>query len=290
MSTEISSEKKGSAVGRILMVCAALLWGLAGVCVKSISWGTMSVVAARSVLSLILLVAAKRSLKIKFTRNNILGALAMTATGMLYVESIKLTTAGTAIVLQYIAPILVFLFSVIFKHRKAKVMEVILTLVVFGGIILSFADDLDATRILGNVLGLLSGFTFAAQIIIMNGEGTDTQDSLIISCILSFVIALPFAFFDKNLSFDFKNVIWILILGLLQYGLANVIFGIGIKKLEDVEASLILTIEPIFNPVPVAIITGEMMGPLAIIGSAVVIIAITLYGLLPTIERKLKKQ
>lgn len=289
MSTENTGNKKGSAAGRALMIGAAVLWGLAGVCVKSISWGTMSVVAARSLLSFIVLLAVKRSFKIRFTKSNILGAVAMTATGMLYVESIKLTTAGTAIVLQYIAPILVFLYSVVFKRRKPKLFEIILTLTVFGGIILSFADDLDATKILGNVLGLLSGFAFAAQIIIMNGEDTDSGDSLLISCILSFVISLPFAFFDKNLSFDLKNIIWVLILGVFQYGMANVLFGFGIRRLEDVEASLLLTIEPIFNPIPVAIITGEMMGPLAIIGSAVVIVAVTLYGLIPTIEKKRKK-
>ncbi len=287
-----SQGSRGTAAGRALMVATAILWGLAGVCVKSISWSTMSVVAARSVLSLIMLFAAKyfteRTVKIRFTFWNVMGALMMSATGMLYVESIKLTTAGTAIVLQYIAPILVFLFAVIFQHRKVKLSELLITVAVFGGIVLSFADDLDATHVVGNLLGLASGFTFAGQIIIMNREDTDSGDSLLISCILSFVIALPFAFFDHSLSFDFKNVLWVLILGIFQYGLANVLFGFGIQKIDKVEASLILTIEPIFNPIPVAIICGEKMGTLAIIGFFIVIFFVTLYGLLPTIEAKRK--
>lgn len=281
---------RGNAAGRAIMVATAILWGLAGVCVKSIGWGTMSVIAARSVLSLVMLFGAKliikKNAKLRFSFWNIMGALMMSATGMLYVESIKLTTAGTAIVLQYIAPILVFLFAVIFQHRPVKLSELLITVAVFGGIVLSFADDLDATHVLGNVLGLLSGFTFAGQIIIMNRPDTDAEDSLIISCILSFIIALPFVFFDENLVFDVKNVVWILILGLFQYGLANVLFGIGIKIIDKVEASLILTIEPIFNPIPVAIICGEKMGTLAIVGFFIVIFFVTLYGLLPTIEAK----
>ncbi|MDD6094617.1 MAG: DMT family transporter [Clostridia bacterium] len=281
---------RGTAAGRILMLATAVLWGLAGVCVKSIGWGTMSVVAARSVISLVMLLIVKRTVKVRITFWNVMGAVMMSATGMLYVQSIKLTTAGTAIVLQYIAPILVLLFAVLFQHRRVKISELLITAAVFGGIVLSFADDLDATHVMGNILGLASGFTFAGQIIIMNRPDTDSEDSLLISCFLSLIISLPFVFFDQNLVFDVKNIVWVLILGVFQYGLANVLFGFGIQKVDKVEASLILTIEPIFNPIPVAIFCGEKMGPLAIIGFAIVIFFVTLFGLLPKIEAKLNSR
>ena len=277
-------EKTQTAAGRFHMVAAALLWGLAGVCVKSISWGSMSVVAARSVLAFIVLIIAKGSFKIRFTKSNVLGALMTTATGALYVESIKLTTAGTAIVLQYVAPILVFLYAVLFQHRKAKPAEVILTAAVFGGIILSFADQLDPSHLLGNLLGLASGVTYAAQIIIQSRRDTDPGDSLLISCITSFAISFPFLFFDRGLSFDVKNVVWILVLGIFQYGMANVAFSRGIGKLEKVEASLILTIEPVFNPIPVAILCHEMMGPRAVAGALIVVVCVALYAMLPALE------
>lgn len=210
----------------------------------------------------------------------------MSATSILYIQSIKLTTAGTAIVLQYVAPILVFLYSVLFCRRRAKLSEVVLTLCVFGGIVLSFADSLDPTMVVGNLLGLASGFAFAAQIIIMNRESTDSQGALILSCIICFCISLPFTFTDPNLVFDATNVIWVLVMGILQYGLANVLFSYGIKRIDSVEASLILTIEPIFNPIPVALFCGETMGPLALAGSVIVIVCVTLYGLLPTLRKR----
>lgn len=282
--------KKNRNAGRFLLAAAAVLWGLAGVCVKSITWGAMSQIAVRSFLSLLLLLAFKRSLRLRFTARNILGAVMMSLTGILYVLSIRLTTAGTAIVLQYIAPILVFLYAVLFQHRRPKAAEIVLTLAVFGGIVLSFADSIDGTRILGNLLGLASGVTFAAQIVIMNHESTDSRDSLIISCMLSLAVSVPFLFFDNALIFDAKNIFWLLMLGIFQYGLANALFGIGIQKVDKVEGSLILTIEPIFNPIPVAIICHETMGFLALLGSAVVIVCVTLYGLLPTIEERCRKK
>lgn len=282
--------KKEIRSGRILVAATAILWGLAGVCVKSIEWSSMTLMAARSLISFLMLLGVKRSIKLNFTKKNILCALMSSATGILYVMSIKLTTAGTAIVLQYIAPILVFLFAVIFQHRKAKLSEAIITLAVFGGCVLSFADSLDPSRVAGNILGLASGVTFAGQIIMMNGADSDNDDCFMMSNLLSFIICLPFTFFDKSLVFDAKNIIWVLILGVFQYGLANILFSRGAKKIDKVEASLILTIEPIFNPIPVAIFCGEKMGGLAIIGFAIVIVFVSLYGLLPTIEERRKKK
>lgn len=272
---------KERTTGRIQIAFAAMLWGLAGVCVKSITWGAMSLMAARSVISLIMLALVKRSVKVRWTKTNLLGAVMMSATGMLYVQSIKMTTAGTAIVLQYVAPILVFLYSVLFKKRKVRFAEVLITLAVFGGCVLSFADSLDPTRLVGNLLGLASGFTFAAQIIVMNSAESDSNDCLFLSNILSFLVCIPFVFTDSTISFDRKNIFWVLILGVFQYGLGNILFGKGIQKIDRVEASLLLTIEPIFNPIPVAIFCGERMGTLALIGSAVVIGFATLYSLLP---------
>lgn len=280
--------KKEHNLGRLFIVLTALLWGLAGVCVKSITWSSFSLMAVRSVISLLMLSAVKKSFKAKLSKANILGAVAMSATGILYVEAIKLTTAGTAIVLQYIAPILVFLYAVIFQKKKAKFSEAVITLAVFGGCVLSFADSLDPTRIVGNILGLLSGITFAAQIIIMNNESSDSDDCLYLSNIISFAICFPLMFFDKNLSFDLKNIVWVLILGIFQYGLANILFSRGIKRVDKIEGSLLLTIEPIFNPIPVAVFCGEKMGKLAIAGFAVVVFFVTLYGLLPVLEKKIK--
>ena len=274
--------------GRLSMVLAAILWGLAGICVKAVSWSSMSLIAARSLLSLFILFGVKRSFRLRFTKWNIIGAVFMSVTGMLYVQAIKLTTAGTAIVLQYIAPILVLLYMVFFRQRKIRVSEILITLAVFAGIILSFYDSLDPSRILGNVLGVLSGFTFAGQIIVMSREDTDKEDSLIISCILSFLFAFPFMLRDPELVWDIRTVLWVLAFGLLQYGTANALFGYGIRRLDNVEASLILTIEPVFNPIPVAIFLGERMGLYAILGSVIVIFFVTLYGLLPRLRERLR--
>ncbi len=281
--------KNDKAAGRLIILCTALLWGLTGVCVKSISWGPMSIIAFRSIVSLFMLFAVKRSFRLRFTKTNILAALMMSVTSILYVIAIKLTTAGTAIVLQYMAPIWVFLFSVVFRKKRPHAYEVILTFCVFAGCVLSFADTLDFSHVLGNLLAIGSSLTYAAQIILMNSRECDTQDCTIISNGLCFLVCIPF-WFTETLVWDFQNILWLLILAIFQYGLANILFSIGIKKIDSVEASLLLCIEPVFNPIPVAIFCGEHMGSLAVAGSAIVIISIALYALIPALlERRHRK-
>lgn len=282
MSRQFSSSNKTQ--GRILILCTALLWGLAGVCVKSITWSSLSIIAVRSIISLIMLFIYNRSFRIRFTKANILGGLAMSITGILYVMAIKLTTAGTAIVLQYIAPILVFLYAILFKGRKARAAEIILTLCVFAGCVLSFAGSLDFTHILGNLIALCSGFTYAAQIIIMNSSSCDSIDCTIISNGICFIVCFPFMFFD-DLVFDHGNIIWLLILAVFQYGLPNILFSKGIKLTDSVEASVLLSVEPVINPILVAVFCGEIMDAPAVIGSAMVIISVALYSILPRLSR-----
>lgn len=281
--------KKQHIEGRLLIIGTALLWGLAGVCVKSIPWNSMSIMAARCGVGIIMLGINKKSFKLHFEKYTFLGAVMMSLTGILYMMSIKLTTAATAIVLQYVAPILVFLFTVVVQKIKPKLIETIIVIAVFGGCLLSFADKLDVTHIIGNLLGLLSGITFAGQIIIFSDKKADSAEGTYMSNFMSFIVCFPFMFFDKNMTFDSKTLFWVFVLAVFQFGFANIFYARGCRKIDKIETSLLLTIEPIFNPIPVWLVTGEKPGTLALIGFAVVIIAVTAYGFLPVIEKKRRK-
>ena len=272
--------------GRILIVSTALLWGLAGVCVKSIPWSPLSIMAARSFISTLILAASRKSFALRVNRRTFLGAVLESLTGILYMSSIKLTTAATAIVLQYIAPILVFLFTVIVQKKKPGLIRTLIVLAVFTGCALSFLDGVDPTRFAGNLLGLCSGFTYAGQIIAFSDPKADAAAGIMLSNMLSFAVTLPFVFFDKNLVFDAKTLFWVLVLGVFQYGLANFCYSRGCQRVSETETSLLLTIEPIFNPIPVLLVTHEAPGLLAVIGFLVVIAGVALYAALPVIEAK----
>ena len=55
---------------------------------------------------------------------------------------------------------------------------------------------------------------------------------------------------------------------------------IGLKTTPPVTASLISGIEPVLNPILVAVFYGETVGPLALVGAVVVISAVAAYNVL----------
>ena len=272
--------------GRLLMISAALLWGLAGVCVKSIPWNPLSIMAARSFISALIIAASRRSLRLRVNRRTAFGAVMESLTGILYMSSIKLTTAATAIVLQYSAPIFVFLFTVVVQKKKPGLVRTLIVFTVFGGCALSFLDGIDPTRVVGNLLGLASAITYTGQIVAFSDPKADAAGGIMLSNLLSFAVTLPFTFFDKNLVFDAKTLFWVLVLGVFQFGLANLCYSRGCQRLSETETSLLLSIEPIFNPIPVMLVIGEVPGVLAVIGFVLVIAGVAFYTVLPSIEAR----
>lgn len=265
--------------GRLYIVLTAVLWGLAGVCVKSIPWSPFCIMSARCAISMLVLGAGRRSFRLHVNKKTLLGAAMESLTGIFYMSAIKLTTAATAIVLQYTAPVWVFLYTAAVQKKRPRLREALITLCVFGGCALSFADKLSPGSVLGNLLGLASGFTLAGQIIIFSEPAANPDSGIMLSNLLSFLVCLPFFFFERGLDLSPRTLFWVAVLGVFQYGLANLFYARGCTKISQTETSLLLTIEPIFNPIPVWLVTGEAPGPLALAGFAVVILGVTAHTL-----------
>jgi drug/metabolite transporter (DMT)-like permease len=65
-----------------------------------------------------------------------------------------------------------------------------------------------------------------------------------------------------------------LYLGVVQVGLAYVIYGYGIARVPALEASLVNMIEPVLNPLWVFLVLGEKPGWWAVLGGAIILGAV----------------
>ncbi|MFR4756911.1 MAG: EamA family transporter, partial [Evtepia gabavorous] len=94
-----------------MVVAAALLLSIGGLCVKMIPWQPLFINSFRSFISVgILLVFARLTRRrLRLTGGAVLGGLAVCGATALYTVATKLTTAGNAVLLQFTAPIFVIL-------------------------------------------------------------------------------------------------------------------------------------------------------------------------------------
>ena len=266
-------------MGKLLILISAVLWSTAGLFVKSIPWSAFSLASFRGFLGMLMLMGVriirkKEGLKgaiPRFTKANMTVGLFMVGTSILYMSAIKLTSAANAIVLQYLAPVLVLLYTIFFEAKKPTRFDVLITCVIFGGCILAFAGQLSMDGILGNLLAIASGFMFAGQLISSRKNGADPLDGLIIGSGVPFVVFLPVLLSEPAANFD-STILWMAIaLGLMQYGTANITYSFGITKVNSLSASLILTLEPVLNPVWVFLFYGEAPSVLSIAGLCCVV-------------------
>ncbi len=266
--------------GVIFVFLAAVLYSIGGLCIKFIPWNGMSINGARTLVALVViggyLILTKH--KLRMNRYILLGAVCVCGTNVLFSLANKMTTAANTIVLQFTAPIFVILLSILFWRRKPKKLDIITCLIVLTGVICFFVDGLEMGGMAGNMLALLSGLSYAGVFLLNDLPDTDPISSVFWGDVLSVVTGLPFLL--QETKFTSAAIISVVILGAFQVGLAYIFMCIGLRTTPAVSASLISGIEPILNPVLVAIFYREMVGPMALVGAVIVIGSVIIYNVL----------
>jgi len=270
--------------GPIFIAIASICWSFGGLFIKFIPWGAMSIVGLRAFLAAIVFVIYRRSFKVELTPGNIMTAVCLSSTTVMYVFANKLTTAAAAILLQFTAPIFIILIYLIFYKKKPTLSAVIAVLFTLAGMMLFFAENLDTGAFLGNILALVSGLSMAGVYVCNKREDTNPENALFLGFLINTCIGLPFAFFE--VTADISAWFAVIFLGVIQVGLAYVFFSKGIKKTPALLACLISAIEPVLNPIWVLLagIFGllpelEIPGLFALIGGIIIILTVVTYNI-----------
>ena len=275
MNSVVIDESRGGRYKAIgFLIVTAILWSSAGLLLKMISWNPIAIAGMRSAIAAIVLLAFLRRPHMTWSSAQIGGAIAYTVTVILFVSENKLTTAANAILLQYTSPIYVALFGVWFLGERVTRLDWITILVVMGGMVLFFLDDLTTGGFWGNVCAISSGVTFACVVLFMRKQKNDSPlESIFLGNILTALIGFPFMFQTVP---NASSWVGLILAGVIQLGLSQVLYAAAIKHVAALEAILISVIEPILNPLWVLLVLGEAPGPWAFLGGFIVLVSVTI--------------
>ena len=266
--------------GVLCVFAAAVLYSIGGLCIKVIPWNGMSINGARTAVALVVIGLYLWAIRHKPRMNRwvLLGALAVCGTNILFSIANKMTTAANAIVLQFTAPIFVMVFTAIFFRRRPGKLDLVTCAAVLGGILFFFVDSLEMGGGLGNLLALLSGVTYSGVFLMNELPDSDPISSVFWGDVLSALTGLPFLL--KETEFPTTALVSVVVLGVFQVAFAYILLTIGLKTTPPVTASLVSGIEPVLNPILVALFYGETMGRFALIGAAIVVFGVVGYNVL----------
>jgi len=193
-----------------------------------------------------------------------------------FVTANRLTTAANAILLQYTAPVYVIFLSAWLLKEKIRYRDIITVALVLVGMLLFFIGEVDTQGLWGNILALLSGVVFATMAVClrkMKDSPYRGADSIMWGNVICGVVGLPFiAVFGLPSPMSW---IGLTLLGLFQLGLAYCLYVIAVKNVTALELALIPVLEPLLNPVLVAVFALQMPGVFAVVGGVVVVGAVT---------------
>ena len=257
---------------RLSLLFAAVLWSLAGIFIKFLSLPPLTIVFYRSLFaSLFFAFFVRRSIAVPRVAL-LVSALAYTAAISAFVSANKITTAANAIALQYTAPMFVFMIVHFLFGEKitgASWISLVLGMLGIAVICIGSAGQPDAA---GVMIALLSGLLFSIYMVSLRflkelNPGTLTFLNNLVCCL----ILLPLV--GSELSLSLKEGWIVAVMGVVQLGIPYWLFSKGLEQISVQEASLIVLIEPVLNPIWVALIVGELpsgatlVGGLCIVGS-----------------------
>jgi drug/metabolite transporter (DMT)-like permease len=216
----------------------------------------------------------------------ILGGVIMALVQVTYFYSISKIQVVAAILLQYMSPILVAVFSVLFWKEKLTGSKLIALILAFAGCYLVVgAYNLQLLKMneLGVLGGLASALTFAAYALL--GERAMHKYSpwtvvfyaMFFAAITFHIIHPPFKYLHAGYSpSQWAWILYIVVMGtILPFSL----YFIGINYIRSTRAMITATLEPISAGVMAYVFLGERLDYPQILGAALVVVAIILLQL-----------
>ncbi|HEX5752767.1 MAG TPA: EamA family transporter [Archangium sp.] len=256
---------------RLYLLAAAVLWSTAGAAVKLCSLSAWQIASGRSLIAALVLALAFPAGRKLPSRRGLVAALAYAATVVSFIIANKLTTAANAIFLQDTAPLYVLLLSPLVLRERPSRGELAAVPVFLLGLSLFFLDQLAPGQFWGNVIALGSGVAFAMCILGLRAVGEEGSSVLVWGNLMAgFSVLVPSLGGPSPTALDVGLLVF---LGVFQLGLAYTLFHRGLREIPAVEASLLILLEPVLNPVWTFLFAGERPGPWAMVGGAIILLA-----------------
>jgi drug/metabolite transporter (DMT)-like permease len=267
--------------GQLYIALAALAWSTAGVLQRELSMDTATQVAGRALIAFLALagfVAIRR-------RGRTIGAFrSMGAAGLgvaactaiasgSFIVALNHATVANVLFMQAVAPVAAALLAWVALGESVTRRAAAAMAGALGGVALMVGGP-GSGGVLGVGVSFLMTMAFAGTIVITrHRRDVSMAPAICLSQLLVFLAAAPFAAPGSVTGRDFG---FLLLLGVGQMGLGLAFLTVGARLLPPAEVALITLLEVVLGPLWVWIVDAERPAATALVGGAVVVVAVLL--------------
>jgi len=268
-------------VARLEVLAAAVLFSTGGAAIKACSLTSWQVAGGRSAVAFLAVLSMLPRSRARWTSGTFAVGAAYAATMVLFVVANKLTTAANTIFLQYTSPLYLVLAGPLVLDEAVRPRDLVYLAVLGGSLALFFIDEPAASQsapqpLLGNALALSSGLFWAATALGLRwmarppSDGAPVETAVACGNLVAFLACVPGLLPLRPSASDVAVVLY---LGIFQIAAAYFFLTRGLRVVPVLEASLLLLLEPVLNPVWAWLVHGERPGPWSIAGGGVILAA-----------------
>ena len=113
---------------------------------------------------------------------------------VLYVTSIRLTTAANAIFLEFTAPVYVVILSYFILNERVTLFDILSIIIIFCGMGLFFFDELTFEGFWGNILAAIAGVCLGIVTVMLRKEKESAFDMVFLGTCLQQFYVCPLCF------------------------------------------------------------------------------------------------
>ncbi len=303
----MSRESSGSATGRgshlrgvVEVGVASVLWGTGGLAVQlirehealspvTISAWRMAIAAAGLLIALVVVRRVEELVALVRARPRQLLAVGVgTAAyqGFYFVSVTQVGVAVSTVVSLGLAPVLLTVAESL-RHRRAPTPArlAVLGAALTGLLLVSVAGHASSTGpapVAGVLLAVASGTTYAVATVAGGSISREASPVVLTSAmtLVGAAVLLPCLAFVEGprVPVDPAALSWLLYLGVLTMALAYVLLYSGLRVVAPSTAVTVSLVEPVTAAVVAAVVLGESLGPVAVVGILLVLGAVVGLG------------
>jgi drug/metabolite transporter, DME family len=261
----------------LFVLAAALLWSTGGLFIKWTTLSGLELSCWRSFFAIFTVALLTRREGFGINRITAIASVLYAVLLILFVLATKTTTAANAIFLQYTAPVYLLILEPLVYKEKFRSRDLMTVLVCLGGMALFFVGQLRPEDVTGNLLALASGLCFAFYFLLLRhprAREVNRASSVIYGNTLAVLLTLPWGLATLT-SITSPDLMSAAYLGIVQLGISYTLFTVGMSRgVRSLDAGIICYVEPVLNPVWVFLFLGERPSRWAILGGAIIIVAV----------------
>jgi drug/metabolite transporter, DME family len=277
------TDRPSAAHGRLCVLGAALMWSTSGAFAKVLTKPTalhlddpavqpLQMAFYRAFFAGVVLLPLLRRGDVTFRPIMLLMVACFAVMNATFVSALTLGTAANAIVLQYTAPIWMYLACVWLLHEPADNRSLVACVIALIGIVVivvgGFQGSGDDLPSIG--LGLLSGVTYAGVMVCLRLlSDVSSRWLTALNHLVSAAVLVPFVFPGPWPTGPQLAVLFVY--GAVQMAVPYWLVARGVRSISPQEAGTITLTEPLLNPLWAYLVAGEEPQGYELLGGAFII-------------------